>query len=129
MSNRITFQIEPIPPFRLDLTAWALRRQPTNMMDRFENGVYQRILIVKRSPVKVDVVEVGSIDESRIRVEAEGSRLTRADASAIKLTLQRMLGLRVDLSAFYEKGKSDPVFGQLIELFLGVKRPRFRLLF
>jgi DNA-3-methyladenine glycosylase II len=129
MSSRITFQIKPIPPFRLDLTAWALRRQPTNMMDRLDGGVYQRILMVKRNPVKVDVVEAGSIDEPRIRVDAEGSRLTGTDASMIRLTLQRMLGLNVDLSAFYEKGKSDPVFGGLIERFRGVKPPRFPSVF
>lgn len=48
MLDRMTLQLEPIPPFRLDLTAWALRRQPTNSIDRFDGGVYQRILMVKR---------------------------------------------------------------------------------
>jgi hypothetical protein len=74
-------------------------------MNRFDGRVYSRILMVKRNPVKVDVVETGSINEPRIKVDAEGSRLTSTDASVIRLTLQRMLGLRIDLSAFYEKGK------------------------
>jgi DNA-3-methyladenine glycosylase II len=125
MPNRITFQIEPTPPFRLDLTAWVLRRTPTNMMDRFDGGVYQRILMVRRRPVKVYVVQAGPIDEPRIRVEAEGSQLTGTDASLIRLTLHKMLGLRIDLSAFYEKGKNDSAFGELIERFRGVKPPRF----
>jgi DNA-3-methyladenine glycosylase II len=129
MPNRITFQIKPIPPFRLDLTAWALRRQPTNMMDRFDGGVYQRILMVRRRPVKVYVVQAGPIDEPRIRVEAEGSQLTGADASLIRLTLNKMLGLRIDLSEFYEKGKNDSAFGELIERFRGVKPPRFPTVF
>jgi len=128
MLNRVTFQLEPIPPFRLDLTAWALRRQPTNAIDRFD-GAYQRILIVRRRPVKVDVVQEGPIDEPRIRVEARGSQLTGADVSLIKLTLHKMLGLRTDLSAFYEKGKDDPAFDELIERFRGVKPPRFPTVF
>jgi DNA-3-methyladenine glycosylase II len=95
------------------------------MMDRFDGGVYQRILMVRRRPVKVYVVQAGTIDEPRIRVEAEGSRLTGTDASLIRLTLKKMLGLRIDLRAFYEKGKNDSAFGELIERFRGVKPPRF----
>jgi DNA-3-methyladenine glycosylase II len=129
MPDRMTFQIEPIPPFRPDLTAWALRRQPTNAMDRFNGGVYQRILVVRRKPVKVNVVQEGPIDEPRIRVETEGSRLTSEDVSLIRMTLQKMLGLSVDLSAFYEKGKNDSAFGELIERFRGVKPPRFPTIF
>lgn len=32
--KQLTFPIIPIPPFRLDLTAWALRRRPQNLVDR-----------------------------------------------------------------------------------------------
>ena len=28
------FVLRPVPPFRLDLTVWALRRRPRNLMDR-----------------------------------------------------------------------------------------------
>ena len=129
MTNKTTFLIEPIPPFRLDLTAWALRRQPSNLMDRFDEGVYSRVLIVKQKPVLVDVVETGSIDRPRIRVEAHGAQLTGTDASIIKLTLHRIFGLRKDLRAFYQKGKNDPMFGELIERFRGVKPPRFPSIF
>ena len=31
--SHITFSLDPIPPFRLDLTAWALRRRPQNEVD------------------------------------------------------------------------------------------------
>ena len=82
-------------------------------------------MMVRRRPVKLYVVQAGPIDEPRIRVEAEGSQLTGTDASLIRLTLHKMLGLRVDLSEFYEKGKNDSAFGELIARFRGVKPPRF----
>jgi DNA-3-methyladenine glycosylase II len=98
-------------------------------MDRFDCGVYSRVLIVNRRPVMVDVVEAGSIDEPRIRVEAKGAQLIGTDVSIVKLALQKILGLRINLSAFYAKGKNDPMFGELIERFRGVKAPRFPSVF
>lgn len=38
----ISFPLEPVPPFRLDLTAWALRRRPANIVDRWDGVVYRR---------------------------------------------------------------------------------------
>jgi len=32
--SRSTFHLEPVPPFRLDLTVWTLRRRPSNAVDR-----------------------------------------------------------------------------------------------
>jgi DNA-3-methyladenine glycosylase II len=31
-----SFVLEPIPPFRLDLTVWTLRRRPDNIIDRWD---------------------------------------------------------------------------------------------
>ena len=40
------FMLEPVPPFRLDLTAWALRRRPANIVDRWDGGAYRRAVKV-----------------------------------------------------------------------------------
>ena len=37
----ITFSLDPIPPFRLDLTAWALRRRPQNEVDFWDGETYR----------------------------------------------------------------------------------------
>lgn len=37
------FSLNPHPPFRLDLTVWALRRQAHNHMDGWESGTYRRV--------------------------------------------------------------------------------------
>lgn len=34
----IQFVVEPVPPFRLDLTAWVLRRRPANVVDRWDGA-------------------------------------------------------------------------------------------
>ena len=40
----IRFTLQPVPPFRLDLTAWALRRRPHNAVDRWDGDTYRRVL-------------------------------------------------------------------------------------
>jgi hypothetical protein len=36
----LTFALRPIPPFRLDLTVWALRRRARNMIGRWDGSTY-----------------------------------------------------------------------------------------
>ncbi|HEU5406919.1 MAG TPA: hypothetical protein VFU48_04090 [Nitrospira sp.] len=55
--QEIAFTLRPVQPFRLDLTVWALRRRPNNTMDRWEEGVYRRTLVVDAMPVQVAVTQ------------------------------------------------------------------------
>ena len=34
------FEVAALPPFRLDLTVWALRRRPGNLVDRWDGRTY-----------------------------------------------------------------------------------------
>jgi hypothetical protein len=42
----LTFVARSIPPFRLDLTVWALRRRPRNLIDRWDGTTYRRLIVV-----------------------------------------------------------------------------------
>jgi DNA-3-methyladenine glycosylase II len=55
--SRIIFSVEPTPPFRLDLTVWAIRRRPQNQMDRWDGKTYQRVLVFRSKPVLISVTE------------------------------------------------------------------------
>ena len=52
----ITFSLEPVAPFRLDLTAWALRRRAQNIIDRWDGSTYRRVLVVQKLPVGILVL-------------------------------------------------------------------------
>jgi hypothetical protein len=41
-----TFMLRPVPPFRLDLTVWALRRRRRNLIDRWDGTQYRRVVVV-----------------------------------------------------------------------------------
>lgn len=44
-------------------------------------------------------------------------------------TVERLLGLRCDLSAFYRLAENEPKLGRLVGQFIGVKPPRFPTVF
>ena len=60
------FLLEPIPPFRLDLTAWTLRRRPDNAIDRWDGTTYRRALALANGPVEVTVVQTGPPEAPRL---------------------------------------------------------------
>ena len=37
--------LRPVPPFRLDLTVWALRRRARNAIDRWDGTTYCRVVV------------------------------------------------------------------------------------
>lgn len=109
------FTLEPLPPFRLDLTVWALRRRPSNAIDRWDGATYRRVLVIDGRPVEVAVVQHGD----RLEVRAERGR------GAVAAALRRMLGLDVDLQPFYALAERDPALDRIAQRFRGMKPPRF----
>ena len=122
-----TFSLIPVPPFRLDLTVWALRRRPDNTWDRWDGQTYRRVLPTLSGPLDVAVSQTGPPDSPTIQVAATGDRMP--PEAVITAALNRLLGLRVDLTAFYELAAADPKLGPLAQRFRGVKPPRFLTLF
>ncbi len=117
--------LKPILPFRLDLTAWALRRRPVNSIDRFADGVYQRVLVVGRMPVSVKVVQHGPAERPELEVVAASKNIPPGAEGILRDTVSDVLGLNVDLSDFYSMSSGYPRLKSLASRFRGVKPPRF----
>lgn len=123
--RRIVFSLEPRPPFRLELTAWAIRRRPGNQMDAWDGETYRRVLAVHGKPALISVTQRGPIDAPRLEVVASAEHTSARAEEAIVLALERLLGLRIDLSAFYELASKQPRSRELTSRFRGLKPPRF----
>ncbi len=120
--------IRPTPPFRLDLTVWALRRLPINLIDRWENNVYRRVLVFDSTPIEVSVVQTGSVASPELSVSIEGSGVKKHVSRALGI-LEKMLGLAIDLSEFYRLAEEDKKLLMLTQRFTGLKPPSFPTVF
>jgi DNA-3-methyladenine glycosylase II len=127
--DRLTFSIAPVAPFRLDLTAWALRRRRQNVIDRWDGTTYRRVLPFGDMPIEAAVMQSGPCDAPRLQVTLRGPGLCPEFKEQAKPLIEKMLGLRVDLAPFYRMARHDKKLLLLVEKFRGVKPPRFPTIF
>jgi DNA-3-methyladenine glycosylase II len=123
------FELAPLAPFRLDLTVWALRRRPNNLVDLWDGRCYRRLLRIDSVPTLLRVEQNGPPDRPSLIVDVStGQPQPRLEERAVQM-LNRILSLQVDLSGFYRMAKADRKIGPLIERFAGAKPPRFPSVF
>ena len=126
----ICFVLEPVPPFRLDLTVWALRRRPHNTIDRWDGDTYHRALRLSTDAVaEIEVRQTAPPESARLVVSVEVDRPGRQARAEVTATLGRTLGLDADLRDFYQRAEHDPRLHPLVQRFRGVKPPQFPSLF
>lgn len=124
-----TFWLEPFPPFRLDLTVWALRRRPSNQIDRWDGTTYTRVLLLNGQTVKVTVSQPDALVSPRLLVTA-ASHIALTDLRvSVCCILQQILGYTTDVHAFANLAAHDPTIADLARRFQGLKPPRFPTLF
>ena len=125
----LTFELKPVAPFRLDLTAWALRRRPENQIDRWDGFAYRRVISIRGGPAEVHVSQEGSAEKPRLRVNVIGPRVGSSAKDEVDMLLTRMLGLQVDLKPFYRMASRDSKRRGLAEKYRGLKPVRFPTIF
>jgi len=123
------FELDPIAPFRLDLTAWALRRRFHNEVDRWDGSGYRRVVSVEGGPVAVSVSQDGGRESPRLSVLLAGRPIDQHVEVLAHGALDKLLGLTVDLSEFTAMTDQDALLGPLVDRLRGLKPPRFPTVF
>jgi DNA-3-methyladenine glycosylase II len=121
----IRFSLRPVMPFRLDLTVWALRRRFGNTVDVWQDETYRRVLAINDQAVLVEVTQ----KKSKLDVTIAGPNLCTEVRQKSTLALERLLGIRDDLSNFYNFASYHPRLNKLATQFRGLKPPRFVTIF
>lgn len=125
----VTFTLTPLPPFRLDLTVWALRRRPDNIVDRWEDGTYRRVLVIENEPVEIAVTQKGPPGAPLLQVTATADQLPAEVEPAVTGFIDWTLGIQRDLTGFYHLAGHDVILDLLADRFRGMKPPRYPSLF
>jgi DNA-3-methyladenine glycosylase II len=121
--------LRPLQPFRLDLTAWALRRRPRNDIDRWDGTTYRRLVTIGARVTELAVRQSGPPSAPRVTVTATPSLRTPAERRHVRSIVDRLLGLQIDLSGWYRLAHHDRRLAELADRFRGVKPPRFPTVF
>ncbi|MGB0120424.1 MAG: AlkA N-terminal domain-containing protein [Solirubrobacterales bacterium] len=130
--NVIELELNATSPFRLDLTAWVLRRRAKNEMDVWDGDAacYRRSIALPESgPVALAVSQNGSHDDPGIQVRISGEFSEESARREVAAALTKVLGLDQDLSGFTRMAAADPDLGPIAERMRGVKPPRFPTVF
>ena len=115
-----TFETElPVrEPYRLDLTADALRRLAANVVDVLrEDGAYRRVL---SDDAGSNLIEVRQLGEGALRLRATGKRSERWAA-----TVGSMLGIDAGLADWDRRVERFPWLARLTEQLRGMHPPRY----
>lgn len=120
-----SFTLEPVPPFRLDLTAWILCRRPDNLMDHWDGHAYHRIIVLDGRPVEIEVTQSGAAEMPQLAVSLRGIGAGPGIEQRVMSSLERLLGVYIDLEKFYRFAESNADLKNLVAQFCGSKPPRF----
>ncbi len=127
--QELSFSLIPLPPFRLDLTAWALRRRPNNRIDIWEGGRYSRIIVLDERAVRLSVSQEGGPEKPRLNITLVGKKVTAGMKTRIGSLIEKMFSLKRDLGDFYSLTHRDRRLKPLADRFVGVRPPRFPTVF
>ena len=120
-----SLSLRPLPPFRLDLTVWALRRRSRNLIDRWDGTTYRRVIVLGKRPTELAMRQIGSPTAPRVVVTATPFPRTLLERRQVRSIVVRLLGLRIDLTEWYRMAESDARLRPLADKFRGMKPPRF----
>ena len=119
-ATHLSFEYKPSAPYSLERTAQRFSRFPERV-DVVRDGGYQRLLFVSAKALLVRVDQVGppSRPKLRVRLTGEGARRKAARVAAEAL-LERALGTRHRLAAFYRQFADDALIGTAIRTLRGL---------
>lgn len=127
---KATFSNAVARPFRLDLTAWLMRRRAQNTISQWDGHTFQRVFVIDGVPVKVLVNQGGTQNGPQLLITLQSRTMLTFDQQVeAQLLTQKMLGVTVDLRLFNEQIVQDPVVWSLVGKFVGVRPTRFPTLF
>lgn len=115
------FFIEPRSPYNFELITSLYARFPTQCVDLYHDGVYERVLEDKGELFLLRTKSVGSIEKLKLQVEICPSK---ADRRTIEGQLKWMLGVDDEIGNFYKIALADEKFTLVVKNLYGLRPPK-----
>jgi DNA-3-methyladenine glycosylase II len=96
---------------------------------RWDGETYRRVLPLAGGVVELAARQTGPAERARIEIRVHGPGARVVTKPAVIAALERMLGLRIDMTEFYRFASSQRRLDQLAAKFRGMKPPRFPTVF
>ena len=122
------FSLEVHPPFNLQATVRVLQRRPQNLIDRWIDDRYVRVLRIGVEHVLVATENRGTIDAPDLRYSCQIEVPTETRA-IVEPTLRRILGLDLDPQRLRRSAGQVNAFDAVARALRGMRPPRFVSLF
>jgi len=104
--------LHPRPPFRLDLTVWALRRRALNEVDAWDGSTYRRVLVLDGEPAEIAMTQEGGAEAPALHVRLNGAGARPSARLEARAALERMLSLELDIDPFHSLAAGDPILAR-----------------
>lgn len=117
--------LETAAPLHLQATVRALQRRPANLVERWEDGRYRRVLRLAGRLVLVEVENRGTLDRPDLHYDVRAGELPAAARPALEQTLRRVLGLDVEPEPLARLAEGEPWLRPTALALRGMRPPRF----
>jgi DNA-3-methyladenine glycosylase II len=118
-----TFEVKPLAPFSLELSAQIF--VGLNPAVRcFADGLFSQVLRVDGCLVLAKVASKGSFDKPKLQVELTSNQpLTTQTNQKAKELIEYIFNLNYDLKTIYRQTQTDPIMHKIIQQLAGFKYP------
>jgi DNA-3-methyladenine glycosylase II len=127
--NEHQFTLRVAASFRLDFTAWALRRRESNFVDQWTDGHYARLFVIHDRAVWVAIAQPKGAEQELVVTVRSDQRIDERLQEQVRSLVHKMFGLTTDLGPFYRLAEGDELLRHLVAGFAGVRPPRFPTVF
>jgi DNA-3-methyladenine glycosylase II len=121
-------------PFHLEATVRVLQRRPSNLIDRWLQQRYRRVIFIGARPALIEVANYGTIDRPDTRLsiaradDVRGALAPRERTEAARVA-RAILGLGVDPGEPQRRAERDPALRATAIALRGLRPPRYPDLF
>lgn len=122
------FPLKVHPPFNLQATVRVLQRRPQNLIDRWIDDRYVRVLRIGTEHVLVATENRGTIDAPDLQYSCH-SEVSSEIRASIEPVLRRILGLDLDPQRLQRSAGNVNAFDAVSRALRGMRPPRFVSLF